>query len=138
MDSIRKIFGYIHIALALLVAFQFLVSPMYGGDVNGTIWDMVSILMAVGCIPALIFAVIRVRETEDRSDWGAKAMLIATLVLFLLFFRLFFSSQVFDSAEKPPYEFRLLMWYGIDVLFVVVNLFVGRYLLRSGTGQRRA
>ncbi len=138
MHSIRKIFGYIHIALALLVALQFLASPMYDGDVNGRVWDIVSILMAVGCIPALIFAGVRMREDEDPSDWGAKTMLIATLVLFLLFFRLFFSSQVFDSAEKPPYEFRLLMWYGIDVLFVVVNLFVGRYLLGSRTGQRKA
>ena len=137
MQSVRKIFGYIHIALALLVTVQFLASPMYGGDLNGTIWDIVSILMAVGCIPALIFAVMRMREAEDPSDWGATTMFIATLVMSLLFFRLFFSSQVFDSAEKPPFEFRLLMWYGIDVLFIVVNLFVGRYLLQSGNGQAR-
>ena len=88
-------------------------------------------MMAVGVVASLVFAVIRLREDSDSGGWGPQAMLIASIALFLLFFRLFFSSQVFDSAEKPPFEFRLLMWYGIDVLFVVVNLFVGRYLLRN-------
>ena len=131
MKSVRTIFGYVHIALALVVAVQFLASPTYGGDLNGTIWDIVSILMAVGVLAAWIFAMIRMQESGDSSDWASTAMLIASLVLLLLFFRLFFSSQIFDSDEQPSREFRLLMWYGIDVLFVVVNLFVGRYLLRS-------
>lgn len=117
--------------MALIVAMQFLASPMYGGDLNGTIWDLVSIMMAVGVVAALVFALLRVREDSASDDWGSRVMLIASLALFLLFFRLFFSSQVFDSDEKPPYEFRLLMWYGIDVLFIIVNLFVGRYLLRG-------
>ena len=117
--------------MSLIVAMQFLASPMYGGDLNGTIWDLVSIMMAVGVVAALVFAWLRIREDSASDDWGSRVMLIASLALFLLFFRLFFSSQVFDSDEKPPYEFRLLMWYGIDVLFIIVNLFVGRYLLRG-------
>lgn len=125
---VKRAFGYIHVALALVVAIQFVASPLYGGDLNGTVWDAVSNLMAVGAVAALAFSILRFRESDDV---GAKAMLIASLVLFLLFVRLWFSSQIFESDEKPPYEFRLLMWYGIDVLFVVVNLFVGRYLLRG-------
>ena len=136
MKATKTIFGYVHFGLALVVAVQFLASPMYGGDLNGTIWDIVSIAMAVGALSALIFAVIRVRESEGSSDVSGKVMLIASIVLFLLFFRLFFSSQVFDSDEKPPFEFRLLMWYGIDVLFVIVNLFVGRYLLRGSNTKK--
>ncbi len=131
MNTIRTIFGFVHLGMALIVAMQFLASPMYGGDLNGTIWDLVSIMMAVGVVAALVFALLRVRENSASDDWGSRVMLIASLALFLLFFRLFFSSQVFDSDEKPPYEFRLLMWYGIDVLFIIVNLFVGRYLLRG-------
>ena len=131
MNTIRTIFGFVHLGMALIVAMQFLASPMYGGDLNGTIWDLVSIMMAVGVVAALVFALLRVREDSASDDWGSRVMLIASLALFLLFFRLFFSSQVFDSDEKPPYEFRLLMWYGIDVLFIIVNLFVGRYLLRG-------
>ena len=131
MKTIKNIFGYAHIVLAIIVAAQFLASPMYGGDLNGTVWDLVSILMSVGVVSALVFASIRVREDSGSGDWGPRVMFVATVALFLLFFRLFFSSQVFDSDEKPPLEFRLLMWYGIDVLFVLVNLFVGRYLLRG-------
>lgn len=131
MNTIRIIFGFVHFGMALIVAVQFLASPMYGGDLNGTIWDLVSIMMAVGVVAALVFALLRIREDSGSDDWGSRVMLIASLALFLLFFRLFFSSQVFDSGEKPPFEFRLLMWYGIDVLFIIVNLFVGRHLLRG-------
>lgn len=131
MKATKTIFGYVHFGLALIVAIQFLASPMYGGDLNGTIWDLVSIMMVVGIVASLVFAVMRMREDSDSGDWEPRVMLIASIALFLLFFRLFFSSQVFDSDEKPPFEFRLLMWYGIDVLFVLVNLFIGRYLLRG-------
>ena len=127
----KRVFGYAHIGLAFVVACQFIASPMYGGDLNGQIWDIVSIAMAIGAVSALIFAMLRMREVEGAHDWGANVMLIASLASALLVWRLFLSSQVFDSAEKPPYEFRLLMWYGIDVLSVLVNLFVGRYLLRA-------
>ena len=130
MKAIKTIFGYVHVALAFVVAVQFLVSPMYGGDLNGTIWDIVSILMAVGVVAALVFAIMRMREVDNSSHWSSTLMLIASLTLFLLFFRLWFASYVFESAENPSLEFRRLMWYGIDVLFVAVNLFVGRYLLR--------
>ena len=131
MEAIKRVFGYVHIAMALIVAVQFLASPMYGGDLNDEIWDAVSIMMAVGVVAALVFAAMRIREESESGVWGSRVMLIATIALFLLFFRLFFSSQVFESDEKPPYEFRLLMWYGIDVFFVIVNLFMGRYLLRG-------
>ena len=127
----KRVFGYAHIGLALIVACQFIASPMYGGDLNGQIWDIVSIAMAIGAVSALIFATLRMLEVEGPHDWGANVMLIASLASALLVWRLFLSSQIFDSAEKPPYEFRLLMWYGIDVLSVLVNLFVGRYLLRT-------
>ncbi len=127
----KRGFGYAHIGLALVVACQFIASPMYGGDLNGQIWDIVSIAMAIGAVSALVFATLRIRETEGSHDWGANVMLIASLASALLVWRLFLSSQVFDSAEKPPFEFRLLMWYGIDVLSVLVNLYVGRYLLRT-------
>ena len=130
MKAIKTIFGYVHIALAFVVAVQFLASPMYGGDLNGTVWDVVSFLMAIGAVAALVFAIMRMREVDNSSHWGSTVMFIASLTLFLLFFRLWFASYVFESAENPSLEFRRLMWYGIDVLFVVVNLFVGRYLLR--------
>ena len=131
MTAIKTIFGYVHCGMALIVAIQFLVSPMYGGDLNGTVWDAVSILMAIGAVAALVFAVMRMREVGFLFDWGSTLMLIASLTLFLLFFRLWFASYVFGSAETPALEFSRLMWYGIEVLFVLVNLFVGRYLLRG-------
>ena len=133
MTAIKTIFGYVHCGLAAAVAIQFLVSPMYGGDLNGRVWDAVSILMAIGSVAALVFAVLRMREVGDVSDWGSTLMLIASLTLFLLFFRLWFAAYVFESAETPALEFSRLMWYGIEVLFVLVNLFVGRYLLRTAS-----
>ncbi len=128
MKAIKIVFGYVHFGLALTVSVQFLASPMYGGDLNDTVWEIVSSLMAVGGLAALIFSIIRMRESPDP---GAKVMFIASLTLFLLFMRLWLSTYVFDSDETPQGDIVQLMWYGIDVLFVLVNFFVGHYLLRT-------
>ena len=88
--------------------------------------------MAVGALAALIFSIVRIRESPDA---GAKVMFIASLTLFLLFMRLWLSAYVFESDETPQGDIVQLMWYGIDVLFVLVNIFVGHYLLRAASRQ---
>ena len=68
MDAIKTTFGYVHVVLALVVAAQFVLSPMYGGDLNGDVWDAASYLMAIGSVAALIFAVVRKRKAVGSTD----------------------------------------------------------------------
>ena len=124
-----------HILLGLAVAGQFVASPTYDVATSTDVWDAMSFAMAVGAATALVVSLMRVREAGRLPDWRATTMLIAAAALFLLFFRLWLSWEVYDSAETPPWAIRLLLWYLIDVLFVIVSITVGRYLLRTAKSQ---
>lgn len=134
MDAIRRIFGYVHIVLGVAIALQFLASEMYDDDLVIEVWDVLDYFMAIGAIGALVFSYLRSRsvESSDVREWVAStSMLIAAGALFLLFFEQWFAWEIFRDADDEPGDFRGLLWVMIDVLFVVVNIVVGRYLLRS-------
>ena len=135
IKSLKRLLGYVHILLGLAVAGQFVASPTYDVTTSTDVWDAMSFAMAVGTATALVVSLMRIREAGKLPDWRATTMLIAAASLFLLFFRLWLSWEVYDSAETPPWEIRLLLWYLIDVLFVIVSITVGRYLLRTAKSQ---
>ena len=58
-------------------------------------------------------------------------MLIASSVLFLMYFEQWFASEVFKDADDELGEFRSIIWVVVDVMFPIVNIIVGSYLLRS-------
>ena len=136
MAMIKMVFGYVHIVLGLAVALQFLASDMYSGDASGDVWDILNYFMAVGAVAALVFSYLRVRDADnsDVKEWVASsAMLIASAALFLMFFEQWFAWTVFTDADAEPWndDFRSMVWIIVDVSFPIVNIIVGRYLLRS-------
>lgn len=135
IKALRQLLGYAHVLLGLAVAGQFVASPTYDVTTSTDVWDAMSFAMAVGAATALVVSLMRIREAGKLPDWAATTMLIASACLFLLFYRLWLSWEVYDSAETPPWEIRLLLWYFIDVLFVIVSITVGRYLLRTAKSQ---
>ena len=131
MAAIKRWFGPVHIALGLAVTVQFVLSPTYA---SGRVWDVLSFVMAFGVVAALAFSLLRMRESQrsgESPDLGAITMLASSAALFLLYSRLWLDWQFFDSVEMSDGSVRLAMWYGIDVLFVLVNVTVGLYLLRT-------
>ena len=132
---LKRVFGYAHVALGLAVAGQFIASPTYDVATSTDVWDAMSFAMAAGAATALAVSLMRVWRAGRLPDWRATTMLIASGGLFLLFFRLWLSWEVYDAVETPPWEIRLLLWYLIDVLFVIVSITVGRYLLRTANSQ---
>ncbi len=135
IKALKRLFGYAHILLGLAVVGQFVASPTYDVAASTDVWDAMSFAMAVGAATALMVSLIRIREAGKLPDWRATTMLIAAAGLFLLFYRLWLSWEVYESVETPPWEIRLLLWYFIDVLFVIVSITVGRYLLRTARSQ---
>ncbi|MXX93986.1 MAG: hypothetical protein F4Y63_11205 [Chloroflexi bacterium] len=134
MDLVKRAFGYIHIILGLAVAVQFLASEIYDGDAVGQVWDILNYFMAIGVIAALVFSYLRSREADrsDMSEWIASSvMLIASAALFLLYFEQWFAWTVFKDAGDELGDSRSLVWIMIDVMFPIVNIIVGSYLLRS-------
>lgn len=134
MDLIKRVFGYIHIVLGLVVAAQFLASEIYDGDAVGQVWDVLNYFMAIGVIAALVFSYLRSREADraDMSEWIASSvMLIASAALFLLYFEQWFAWTVFKDAGDELGEARTMVWIVIDVMFPIVNIIVGSHLLRT-------
>ena len=134
MDWIRRVFGYVHVILAVLVAVQFLGGEIRADDVVARDWETLNYFMALGAIAALIFSYLRARDADklDLQEWVASsAMLIASSVLFLMYFEQWFASEVFKDADDELGEFRSIIWIAVDVMFPIVNIIVGSYLLRS-------
>ena len=134
MDLIKRAFGYIHIILGLAVAVQFLASEIYDDDAVVQVWDILNYFMVVGVIAALVFSYLRSREADrsDLSEWIASSvMLIASAVLFLLVIEQWFAWTVFKDTGDELGESRSMVWIVIDVMFPIVNIIVGSYLLRS-------
>ena len=134
MDWIRRVFGYVHVIVAVLVAVQFLGGEIRADDVVGRDWETLNYFMAVGAIAALIFSYLRARSTDksDLREWiASSAMLIASSVLFLMYFEQWFAWEVFKDADDELGEFRSIIWIAVDVMFPIVNIIVGSYLLRS-------
>ena len=135
MDLIKRAFGYIHIILGLAVAVQFLASEIYDGDAVAQVWDILNYFMAIGVVAALVFSYLRSRDSnkaKDPAEWvAASVMLIASVALFLLYFEQWFAWTVFKDAGDELGEARTMVWIVIDVMFPIVNIVVGGYLLRS-------
>ena len=134
MDLIKRAFGYIHIILGLAVAVQFVMSEINPEDTVFRIWGVLNYLMAIGAIAALVFSWMRARETDksDLQEWVASSvMLISAAAMFLLFFEQWFAWTVFKDADDELGDFRSMVWIVIDVMFPIVNVTVGSYLLRS-------
>ncbi len=134
MDWIKRVFGYVHLILGLVVAAQFVLNEVYSDDAAGDVWETLNYFMAVGAIAALIFSYLRARDADksDLQEWiASSAMLIASSVLFLMYFEQWFAWEVFKDADDELGEFRSIIWIAVDVMFPIVNIIVGSYLLRS-------
>lgn len=134
MDLVKRAFGYIHIILGLVVAVQFLASEIYDDNAVVQVWDILNYFMAIGVVAALVFSYLRSRDADrsDMSEWIASSvMLIASAALFLLYVEQWFAWTVFKDAGDELGESRSMVWIMIDVMFPIVNIIVGSYLLRS-------
>ncbi len=134
MDWTKRIFGYGHVIVASLVAVQFVASEIRTDDAVARDWEVLNLFMAVAAIAALVFSYLRARDAHrsDLQEWlASSAMLIASAVLFLMYFEQWFAWTVFKDADDELGEFRSLVWIAVDVMFPIVNMIVGIYLLRS-------
>ena len=132
MDVINRLFGYVHYILGLVIAAHFLAPAVYDDDV-AQLWEVFDYVMAIGVISALVFSYLRARNADrsDLQEWIASIlMLIASAGLFLLFFEQWFATEIFKDEGDELGDFRSLIWIVVDIMFVIVNIIVGSYLLR--------
>ena len=130
----KRIFGYGHIIVASLVGVQFLASEIRADDAVARDWEVLNIFMAVAAVAAVVFSYLRSRDAggSDLKEWIASSvMLIASAALFLMYIEQWFAWTVFKDADDELGDFRSTVWIAIDVMFPIVNIIVGSYLLRK-------
>ena len=140
MEMFKRVFGYVHILLALLVGIHYIVLPVYdyGGD-DYDLWSVINFFTAAGAVFAVLFSFMRWRDAasaEDvRENVAASVMLIASLAFFMLFFEQWLASRLFADEltdAGPAFDnYRSLVWTVIDVVFPVISGVVGIHLLRE-------
>lgn len=132
MSIIKRVFGYIHVLLALAVGIQSVISSTY--DQSGDVWGVLNYLMAIGVIAALFFSFVRWRDA-DSADWKesmtAGVMLMASVALFILFFEQWFGAELFAPDDSARSDYRSFIWVANNVMFFVVSGIVGLTLLRE-------
>ena len=131
MGSAKRCFGLFHVAMAAAVATQALTSESYDAELSNTVWLVLNWLMAVAVITALVFSYQRWRSADAAaSAWiSSRVLLIACALLMMLYFEHW--SSEFGVGADGLSLFRRSMWLFIDTLFVLVNVTVGKRLLRG-------
>ena len=134
MEAVKKIFGVIHLVLAVVVGVQFVVAPLYDDSVP--VWEILNWLMAVGVIAGVIFSYTRwtsAKESDHGERVGSGAMLIGAVAVLLLFFEQWFATRLFPIEPDAWVEDRINLWWQVvNVIFVIVSGEIGMYLLGIG------
>ena len=129
MGSVRRCFGFFHVAMAAAVVVQALASESYDPELSGTVWRILNWLMAVAVVTAVVFSYMRWRGAEASiagTRVSPRVLLIASAVLLVLYLEQWTSEFTGELSL-----FRRSMWLFIDTLFVLVNATVGMRLLRG-------
>ena len=132
LTTAKRLLGYGHFALAVVVAAHFLLAPAIGDAVSAA-QAAVDWLITVGILSAIAVAYVRWRASVNlsrREQTAATVLIIASIVLALAFFQSWFDTSIFGGAQQRDGEFdsRILT----TPAFVVISVVAGLYLLRGG------
>ena len=135
MRALRLICALYALLLALVVAVNYVVTPLYDdGSTGYPVWSILNWFMAAGAGLALVAGTVwkvRYSNTEDVKEYfRASGLFYASVVLFLWFFSNWFADMM--SREVP------LLWELCDPLFVVVLGATGLRLLSESCNQADA
>lgn len=133
MEAVKKLFGVIHLVLAIVVGVQFVVAPLYD---SVQVWEILNWFMAVGVVAGVIFSYMRwtsAKESDHGERVGSGAMIIGAIAVLLLFFEQWFATRLFPIDNVAWIEDRINLWWQVvDVIFVIVSGEIGMYLLGIG------
>ena len=133
MEAVKKLFGVIHLVLAIVVGVQFVVAPLYD---SVQVWEILNWFMAVGVVAGVVFSYMRwtsAKESDHGERVGSGAMIIGAIAVLLLFFEQWFATRLFPIDNVAWIEDRINLWWQVvDVIFVIVSGEIGMYLLGIG------
>lgn len=134
MEAVKRIFGAVHLVLAVVIGVQFIVAPLYDAV---PVWEILNWLMAIGVIAGVIFSYMRwtsAKASDHGERVGSGAMLIGAIAVLLLFFEQWFTTRIFSSnGDAAMIADRINLWWQVvNVVFVIVSGEIGMWLLGIG------
>ena len=134
MEAVKRIFGAVHIVLAVVVGVQFIVAPLYDAV---PVWEILNWLMGIGVIAGVVFSYMRwtsAKASDHGERVGSGAMLIGAIAVLLLFFEQWFTTRLFASnGDDALILDRINLWWQVvNVIFVIVSGEIGMWLLGIG------
>ena len=134
MEAVKRIFGAVHLVLAVVIGVQFIVAPLYDAV---PVWEILNWLMAIGVIAGVIFSYMRwtsAKASDHGERVGSGAMLIGAIAVLLLFFEQWFTTRIFSSnGDAAMIADRINLWWQVvNVIFVIVSGEIGMWLLGIG------
>ena len=144
MESLKRVIGVVLIVIAVIVAIQTIIEPIYHTSTDdsphSSAWDIINPLSAISIILGLIFGYIRI------SSVGADSSVQEFIAANTLFYGFIFTAIIFfwnwfgimsiaSDFTAVGMDTRSLVWILFDAIFPPLNIAMGISLLRAGSSE---
>ena len=144
MESLKRVIGVVLIVIAMIVAIQTIIEPIYHTSTDdsphSSAWDIINPLSAISIILGLIFGYIRI------SSVGADSSVQEFIAANTLFYGFIFTAIIFfwnwfgimsiaSDFTAVGMDTRSLVWILFDAIFPPLNIAMGISLLRAGSSE---
>lgn len=140
MESLKRVIGVVLIVIALIVAIQTIIEPIYHTSTDdspySSAWDIINWLSAISIILGLIFGYIRLSgvgaDSSVQEFIAANTLFYGFIFVAIIFFWNWFGIMGFASDfTAVSHGTRGLVWILFDAILPPLNIAMGISLLRA-------
>ena len=146
MDALKKVIGVVLILIAIIIALQTILEPVYHtSDPNSenpysSLWGYINPLSAISIVLGIIFSYSRKSRITDNSSVQefitANTLFYGFMFAAIIFFWNWFGILPVGADFKAvSADTRSLVWILFDALQPLLNGALGAYLLRSNSNE---
>lgn len=144
MDALKKVIGVVLILIAIIIALQTILEPVYHtsdpDNPHSPIWDYINPLSAVSIVLGIIFSYSRKSRITDNSSVQefitANTLFYGFMFAAIIFFWNWFGILPVGADFKAvSADTRSLVWILFDALQPLLNGALGAHLLRSNSNE---
>ena len=144
MESLKRVIGIVLIVIALIVAIQTIIEPIYHTSTDdspySSAWDYINPLAAISIILGLIFSCMHMSRISENSSVqefiGANSLFYGFIFVAIIFFWNWFGIMGIGSDfTAVGHGTRSLVWILFDAILPPLNIAMGVSLLRSSSSE---
>ena len=144
MESLKRVIGIVLIVIAVIVAIQTIIEPIYHTSTDdspySSAWDYINWLSAISIILGLIFSCIHMSHISENSSVqefiGANSLFYGFIFVAIIFFWNWFGiMEIASDFTAVSHGTRGLVWILFDAILPPLNIAMGISLLRAGSSE---